>query len=76
MAYVDFDGAHVLEATETLGLNQALDDAFLRRYCPRMTEAMDRVTLWLGNFQDTAVSTTEECHAKSSERAYPATIAS
>ena len=48
MAYVDFDGAHVLAAAETLGPNQALDDAFLRRHCPRVTDAMDRVKIWLG----------------------------
>ena len=35
MAYVDFDGA------------ASLDAAFLRRYCPRVTEAMDRVAQWL-----------------------------
>ena len=48
MAYVDFDGAHVLAAAETLGPNQALDEEFLKRHCPRVTDAMDRVTTWLG----------------------------
>ena len=47
MAYVDFDGAHVLDAAEKLGPNQEVDDAFLRRHCPKVTAAMDRVTTWL-----------------------------
>ena len=47
MAYVDFDGAHILAAAETLGPNQELDEEFLKRHCPRVTEAMDRVTTWL-----------------------------
>ena len=55
MAYVDFDGAHVLAAAETLGPNRALDEEFLRRHCPRVTDAMDRVTIWLGT------STTRLC---------------
>ena len=75
MAYVDFDGAHALDAAETLSPSEGLD-AFLRRHCPRVTEAMDRVALWLGNIQDTAASTTEKCDATSSDQSYPATLAS
>ena len=48
MAYVDFDGARVLQTVEGLEPNQQLDDAFLRRHCPKVTGAMDRVTAWLG----------------------------
>ena len=48
MAYVDVDGAHVLAAAEQVGPNQELDEAFLRRHCPKVTAAMDRVTTWLG----------------------------
>ena len=76
MAYVDFDCAHVLNAAKKLGPNQELDDAFLRRHCPRMADAMDRVATWLGNIQNTAASTKEECHTKSSDRSYPVTLAS
>lgn len=76
MAYVDFDGAHVLEAAEKIDPNQELDAAFLRQYCPRMTEAMDRVAAWIGKVQDTEASTTKERHGESTERGYPATFAS
>ena len=49
LAYVDFDGARVLEAEEGLGPNQELDEAFLRHHCSKVTTAMDRVTAWLGS---------------------------
>ena len=47
MAYVDFDGARVLDTVEKIGPNQEVDEAFLRRHCPKVTVAMDRVTTWL-----------------------------
>ena len=69
MAYVDFDGAHVLAAAETLGPNQALDDAFLRRHCPRVTDAMDRVTTWLGTSNTRLRQPTRStCHRSAPER--------
>ncbi len=76
MAYVDFDGAHVLDAAATLGLSQELKDAFLKRHCPKVTEAMDRVTTWLRSIQDPAASPNENRHAKSSDQSYLATLAS
>ena len=76
MAYVDFDGARVLDAAATLGLSQELKDAFLKRHCPKVTEAMDRVTTWLRSIQDPAASPNENRHAKSSDQSYPATLAS
>ena len=48
LAYVDFDGASALEAAEKTDPEQELDEAFLRDRCPRVIEAMDRVTNWLG----------------------------
>ena len=47
MAYVDFDGAAALDAADRTDGSAELDEAFLRRYCPRVTEAMDRVAQWL-----------------------------
>ena len=74
MAYIDFDGAHVLDAAETIGPNEALDDTFLRGHCPSVTEAMDRVTAWLGHIQDTAAATKHDGHAVSASTLYPATV--
>ncbi len=47
MAYVDFDGASALDASGRTDGSAELDEAFLRRYCPCVTEAMDRVAQWL-----------------------------
>ena len=48
MAYVDFDGSAALKAAARSDPNQELDATFLRSYCPKVLEAMDRVTSWLG----------------------------
>ncbi len=45
MAYVDFDGAMVLE--KAMNTSKSLDENFLKSYCPRMIEAIDRLEKWL-----------------------------
>ena len=45
LAYVDFDGARALEA---LADGEPVDEAFLRRYCGRTVEAVERFCAWLG----------------------------
>ncbi len=52
MAYVDFDGGAALEAVAALAPDAAPDEAFLRAWCPRVIEAMDRVADWLRGFGD------------------------
>jgi len=47
LAYVDFDGARVLSASETIPLDQPLPEAFLATHCGRVLEAMDRIADWL-----------------------------
>lgn len=47
VAYVDFDGGAALTAAEHISTSDELDEQFLRRYCSRVTEAMNRVTAWL-----------------------------
>ena len=47
MAYVDFDGKNALAASRACPPDDDLDDAFLRRHCAPVTEAMDRVADWL-----------------------------
>ena len=48
LAYVDFDGARALAAAQQLDDAAALDEGFLRTYCPSVTAALDRLCEWLG----------------------------
>lgn len=45
LAYVDFDGAAALDAAAELlaGGTTALDDRFVKRWCPRVVEAIERI---------------------------------
>lgn len=47
LAYVDFDGDAALDAVAAIGKDAPLDDAFLRRHCPRVTTAIERIGEWL-----------------------------
>ena len=47
LAYVDFDGASALNAAAARRPDGELDEAFLRRYCPKVTEAVDRIVAWV-----------------------------
>lgn len=46
LAYVDFDGAKALAAVSVIPREQPLDETFLRRHCPRVVEAIDRISTW------------------------------
>lgn len=46
MAYVDFDGARVLQALEKLPADADIPAAFLEKYCNRVTTAMERLCEW------------------------------
>ena len=48
MAFVDFDGGPALAAVAAMNADQELDETFLRTWCPKVTEAMDRVAAWIG----------------------------
>jgi len=45
LSYVNFDGAAALAAAEG---GAAVDEAFLRRYCPDTLESMERIAEWVG----------------------------
>lgn len=47
LAYVNFDGGAALAASESLGLETPIDEAFLRRYCGHTLTAMDLLHDWL-----------------------------
>lgn len=47
LAYVDFDGAAALDAVAGMSRDAGLDEAFVRRYCPKVTEAIERICRWL-----------------------------
>ena len=49
LAYVDFDGAEAMRAADALSREEALDEAFLRLYCPRVTDGIDRLQDWLSS---------------------------
>jgi aspartate aminotransferase len=46
LAYVDFDGAGAMAASREAPDDQELDDAFLRRHCGQVLEAVDRLCEW------------------------------
>jgi aspartate aminotransferase len=46
LAYVDFDGARALAAVGVIPREQPLDEVFLRRHCPRVVEAIERIVAW------------------------------
>lgn len=49
LSYVDFDGEKALKVAATEYNNKPLDKHFLQQNCPRIIEAMDRITDWLIN---------------------------
>ncbi|MFQ5789033.1 MAG: pyridoxal phosphate-dependent aminotransferase [Acidobacteriota bacterium] len=46
MAFVDFDGAKALSASEAVGMAEELNETFLRSYCGNVTSAIDRICEW------------------------------
>ena len=51
LAYVDFDGAEAMRAADALPKEEALDEAFLRRYCSHVTDGIDRLQRWLSSIE-------------------------
>ncbi len=47
LAYVDFDGAKALAASETIALDKPLPDTFSDQYCRRVIEAICLLADWL-----------------------------
>lgn len=56
IAFVDFDGAAALKGLEELPEDIAISDSFLEFYCPRVTEAAQRICNWLGTGQSSSSS--------------------
>ncbi len=48
MAYVDFDGAKALAATETMPLDEPLPDNFTNVWCHNVVKATDLMCEWIG----------------------------
>lgn len=46
LAYVDFDGAKALTASETTALEQPLPEKFVKQWCGGVTKAVDLLTEW------------------------------
>lgn len=47
LAYVDFDGARALAASENIPLHSDLPPDFTRQWCPRVVEGVERLAAWL-----------------------------
>ena len=47
LAYVDFDGAKALTASETIPLDQPLPDDFADTYCPKVIQAAHLLADWV-----------------------------
>jgi aspartate aminotransferase len=47
LAYVDFDGARALAASETMPLDQPLPDDFTHQWCGGVVEATRRICEWI-----------------------------
>ena len=47
LAYVDFDGAQALDAVADVPRDTAVNEAFLREHCPKVTDAIDALCAWL-----------------------------
>lgn len=47
IAYVNFDGARALAASEQIPLSEKLGEGFLQSYCHRTVEAVDKLCEWL-----------------------------
>jgi aspartate aminotransferase len=47
LAYVGFDGAKALSASETIPLDQSLSDDFFELWCGDVIEATERIAEWV-----------------------------
>ena len=59
IAYVDFEGGPALDAVSAMSPDAALDDTFLRTWCPKVVEAMDRIANWLRAMGDGEAPSTQ-----------------
>ena len=46
LAYVNFDGARAITASEAIPKDQRLDHAFLKAWCPDTVQAIERICEW------------------------------
>jgi len=47
LSYVDFDGARALEVAQSEYKNKSLDEKFVKKCCPDMIEAIDKIVGWV-----------------------------
>lgn len=47
LAYVDFDGAKALRASEEIGLGTNLPLSFIKEYCPKINEGTEKLVAWV-----------------------------
>ncbi len=49
LAYIDFDGARAIAASENIPLHEPLPDNFIEQYCERVVNGMHRLANWLSS---------------------------
>jgi aspartate aminotransferase len=47
LAYVDFDGARAITASETIPLHENLPDEFIQTWCYNVIKAVEAITDWI-----------------------------
>jgi len=47
LAFVDFDGARALAASEKIPLHDPLPEGFVRQWCTRVVDGVERISSWL-----------------------------
>jgi aspartate aminotransferase len=54
IAYVNFDGAKALSASETIPIDQPLTEEFIRSFCQGTISAIERIVEWVDGLGDSA----------------------
>jgi aspartate aminotransferase len=52
IAYVNFDGAKALSASETIPIDQPLSEEFIKTFCPGTISATEKIVEWVGALSD------------------------
>jgi aspartate aminotransferase len=65
LAYVDFDGAAAMAASEGISFHEQLPPSFLERWCGRVLGGVDRLAKWVvGGRDEEHTSRTTRHHAR------------
>jgi aspartate aminotransferase len=60
IAYVNFDGAKALSASETISLDQPLSEEFIKTFCQGTISAMEKLACWVKGLNDPVLAARDE----------------